>query len=306
MWESGSWDGPVGQWIRSGSLPGRSPGDPGRLRRPALDRAAGDAGDGADRGGPGHRPGAGHRPAAARCGCRRVPPAGCRSRSPAWPPRRPGSAPRWPSEIAVPGVTASRVIVAPAAPAGPAPAAVVLAKTQPWPSGCMRTCCAGCAPSLIDPTEEQYGFDQAFTAAAAGQAALRGSAVLTSPRGPAGISGPPAPGCGCTRRPATHPTRRTRPGPLSTAIRRPPGRPARTDAQPILTISWRHPRTVRRITIQRPPGAVGAAAGPDHRIARPGPGGQVGPAGSSGSCRCGPPGWRSGSPRCRLRCRSPM
>ena len=79
-------------------------------------------------------------------------------------------------QVTIPGVRASRVIVAPAGPArsrgAPAPAApvpgalgsaaVVLAKAQPWPAGCMRTWLRWCSPSLIVPTEEQFGFDQPF------------------------------------------------------------------------------------------------------------------------------------------------
>ena len=80
----------------------------------------------------------------------------------------------------MPGVTASRSIAAPAPPPGPAPAAVVLAKAQPWPTGCLRTTAGSvCSPLLTVPTEEQYGFDHTFTAAAAGPATVRGQAVNT-------------------------------------------------------------------------------------------------------------------------------
>ena len=74
------------------------------------------------------------------------------------------------AEISVPGVQASRTIVAPPVP-GSDPAAVVLAKAQPQPSGCMLTSLRWvCSPSLATPTEEQYGFDHAFTEPAAEQA----------------------------------------------------------------------------------------------------------------------------------------
>jgi arabinofuranan 3-O-arabinosyltransferase len=87
------------------------------------------------------------------------------------------------AEISVPGVTASRSIVAPAVavPAGATPT-VVLSKTQPQPSGCMLTSLGWvCSPLLAQPTEEQYGFNQEFTAARSYQAGLTGWAVLTGP-----------------------------------------------------------------------------------------------------------------------------
>src|ERR1019366_3070729 len=93
------------------------------------------------------------------------------------------------AEISVPGVRASRVIAAPkvTVPGGGSgragdPTAVVLAKTQPQPTGCMLTSLRwACSPSLTTLAEEQYGFDQAFTVSAGGQAQLRGSAVLIAP-----------------------------------------------------------------------------------------------------------------------------
>ena len=186
MWESGSWGGPIGQWIRFRFASPVDPRvDPGRLRRPALDRAGGDAGGGADRRGPGHRPGAGHRPAAAPAGAagRRRVAADHRHRPglPARPVRHPGGHqggddPRGPGQPGDRRPGRARPLAR-----RPAPAAVVLAKAQPWPSGCMRTWLRWvCSPSLIVPTEEQFGFDQAFRASIAGPAALRGSAVLAS------------------------------------------------------------------------------------------------------------------------------
>ena len=75
-------------------IAGRSRVDPGRLRRPALDRAGGDAGGGADRRGPGHRPAAGYRPAAAPAGAtggrRMAADHGHRPGFPARPVRHPG------------------------------------------------------------------------------------------------------------------------------------------------------------------------------------------------------------------------
>jgi hypothetical protein len=66
------------------------------------------------------------------------------------------------SEISVPLLAAARTIQAPAVPGGD-PAAVVLAKNEPPPSGCMLTSLRWvCSPDLSAPTEEQYGFDHSF------------------------------------------------------------------------------------------------------------------------------------------------
>ena len=187
-------------------------------------------------------------------------------------------------EVTIPGVRARRVIVAPAGPARlagrPAPAAVVLAKTQPWPSGCMRTWLRWvCSPSLIVPAEEQFGFDHAFTAAAASHAALRGSAVLASASRASAYLGAARGGV------QVHASSSYTPSPQDQARAAFDGDPATvwtastTDAQPILTISWRRPRTVRRITIQRPPDAAGLLqvlmAGSHGQVR----GGSVGPSG---------------------------
>ncbi len=87
-------------------------------------------------------------------------------------------------EISVPGVRASRTIEAPDVPlpGGADPAAIVLAKAEPQPTGCMLTPSQWvCSPSLQTATEEQYGFDESFTLARASTAALSGSAILTDP-----------------------------------------------------------------------------------------------------------------------------
>jgi arabinofuranan 3-O-arabinosyltransferase len=189
-------------------------------------------------------------------------------------------------EVTIPGVRASRVIVAPAGPArprgGPAPAAVVLAKAQPWPSGCMRTWLRWvCSPSLIVPTEEQFGFDQALRASVPGPAALRGAAVLASAARAGQYLGARRGGV------QVHASSSYTPDPQDQARAAFDGDPATvwtassTDAQPILTIGWRHPRTVRRITIQRPPDAEGllqvliAGSGGQVRGSNVGPSGVV-------------------------------
>ncbi|HXZ65628.1 MAG TPA: alpha-(1-_3)-arabinofuranosyltransferase family protein [Streptosporangiaceae bacterium] len=87
------------------------------------------------------------------------------------------------AEISIPGVHASRTIEAPAVrlPGGGDPTAIVLAKAEPQPTGCMLTSVRWvCSPSLETATEEQYGFDESFTLPRPSSASLSGSAVLTS------------------------------------------------------------------------------------------------------------------------------
>ena len=160
-------------------------------------------------------------------------------------------------EITVPGVHASRVIVAPDVP-HVRPAAVVLAKAQPLASPCMLT--PGrwvCSPALVRPVEEQYGFDQSFTVPAAAPVTLRGSVVLFAPslvnRYVRLLARQPRVGASSryTRAPQDQPRSAFDGNPATTWIASP------GDANPVLTISWRHRLTVRTVTIQRPPGADG-------------------------------------------------
>ena len=295
MWESGSWGGPIGQWIR---FRFESRVDPRSIRVAFADQpsigpavtqvvvrtAAGQVTDRVRATGQPQRlrvpPGA--------AGWLQITVTGLAS-----PPARFGTQVAI-RQVTIPGVRASRVIVAPAGPArsrgAPAPAApvpgalgsaaVVLAKAQPWPSGCMRTWLRWvCSPSLIVPTEEQFGFDQAFRASVAGPAAVRGSAVLASASRAGQYLGT---NHGAVQVQASS---SYTPNPQDQARAAFDGNPATvwtassTDAQPILTISWRNPRTVRRIMIKRPPDAEGllqvliAGSGGQAR------GGDVGPRG---------------------------
>ncbi|HEY2307414.1 MAG TPA: alpha-(1-_3)-arabinofuranosyltransferase family protein [Streptosporangiaceae bacterium] len=160
-------------------------------------------------------------------------------------------------EIMVPGLHASRVIVAPGVPYV-RPAVVVLAKAQPLASPCMLTPARWvCSPALARPVEEQYGFDQAFTMPAAARATLRGSAVLFAPslvnKYLRLLAEQPQVGASSryTRAPQDQPRSAFDGNPATTWIASP------GDANPVLTISWRHRLTVRTVTIQRPPGADG-------------------------------------------------
>jgi len=159
--------------------------------------------------------------------------------------------------IDVPGLSATRTIVAPPVPAGP-PATVVLAKAQPYPSSCELAAARWvCSAALASPTEEQYGFDQAVTEPAPQLAALRGTAVLLSPAliGKYALSGPGQPVVTAS----------------STALAAPQDQPQNafdgnaatswvaspSDPRPSLSVSWQAPRTISQLTITRPPGATG-------------------------------------------------
>jgi arabinofuranan 3-O-arabinosyltransferase len=176
----------------------------------------------------------------------------------AYPPTGPFGAEVAISDIAVPGVHASRTIVAPRVPGGD-PSAVVLAKAQPQPSGCMLTSLRWvCSPSLLAPTEEQYGFDHSFTEpSTSGPVTLRGSAVLVDP---ALVARYAAPGRGRTTVSASSTyTDDLEDQPRSAFD----GNPATSwiaggqDLHPTLAIRWGYSRTISQVTIQRPPGASG-------------------------------------------------
>ena len=170
MWESGSWTGPVGQWIQ---VRFDAPVNPAAIQVAFADQtglgppvaqvtvstAAGRVTDPVR--------------ATGQAQPLRVPP----GRS-GWlritvtrlavTPSSPVGAQVGISEISVPGVHASRTIVAPDLPAGTDPAVVMLSKAQPQPSGCMLTSLRWvCSPALTTSTEEQYGLNAQFTEPAA-------------------------------------------------------------------------------------------------------------------------------------------
>ena len=259
-WESGSWTGPVGQWIQ---VDFDSPVDPGTIfvafddssslgpsvAQVRVSTATGQVDD----------------PVAAT--------------SASQPLRVPDGASRWlritvtglssqPSlaigtqvgiyDISIPGVRAGRTIAAPSVPGGDDSSAVVLAKDEPQPSGCMLTSMRWvCSPDLTAPTEEQFGFDHSFTEPAPEQATLRGSAILEDPAlADRFVRLSPVQ--------ARVTASSTYTGdPQDQALSAFDGNPATawvasvTDAHPTLSIQWGYQRTVSQLTIQRPPGASG-------------------------------------------------
>ncbi len=172
----------------------------------------------------------------------------------AWPPPAALGAEVAISDILVPGVQAGRTIVAPAVPGGD-PSAVVLAKAQPQPSGCMLGSLGwACDPALAAPTEEQYGFSHAFYEHSPERAALTGLAVLIDPTvadayarlgaGEATVTASSV----YTGDPQDQPRSAFDGDPATRWIASP------QDPRPALTVRWATPRTIREVTIERPPG----------------------------------------------------
>ena len=164
------------------------------------------------------------------------------------------------AEIAVPGVSASRTIVAPnvAIPGGADPSAVVLAKAEPQPSDCMLTSMRWvCSPRLMKPTEEQYGFDESFPASRPWTGSMGGTAVLTQvglieryawgSRGQPRVTGSSA----YTADPQVQPQSAFDDDPLTTWVA------GANNKTPKLTIRWSRARIISKVTITRPSGAAG-------------------------------------------------
>lgn len=157
-------------------------------------------------------------------------------------------------EIYVPGVHAARTIVAPPVPGSTA----VLSQDEPQPSGCMLTSLRWvCSPSLRTSTEEEYGFDRTFEEQYTERGVVHGSAILTdsslvdkfirlSPSQPRVTASSVY-----TSDPQDQAVSAFDANPATTWVASP------TDSHPTLRIRWSSARTVSRVTIQRPPGASG-------------------------------------------------
>jgi arabinofuranan 3-O-arabinosyltransferase len=163
--------------------------------------------------------------------------------------------------IDVPGLTASRTIVAPPVPAGSSggqQATVVLAKAQPYQPGCELAAARWvCSPVLATTSEEQYGFNESVTEPSSQVSAVRGTAVLTAPALIAkdALSGP--------GQPVVTPSSTETDDPQDQAWNAFDGNQATSwiaspsDPHPTLSISWQAPATVSQLTIERPPNATG-------------------------------------------------
>lgn len=162
------------------------------------------------------------------------------------------------AEISVPGVAASRTIVAPDASLanGGDPAAFVLSKAEPMQPGCMLTSLRWvCSPLLAKPTEEQYGFDHSFIAARAQPIRLTGSAILTDVGlieryGRIGSSQLHVSSSSAyTSDPQDQAQSAFDGDPATTWVA------GATDTKPRLSVRWARPRVISELTISRPPGA---------------------------------------------------
>ncbi len=163
------------------------------------------------------------------------------------------------AELAVPGVVAARTIVAPSVhlAGGADPSAILLTKVEPQPSGCMLTSLRWvCSPSLVKPTEEQYGFNQSFSVSRAESVRLTGTAIMIAPQSVEryawiGRSQPKVTASSAyTADPQDQPESAFDANPLTTWVS------GGADKSPSLTIRWARARTIREVTITRPPGAA--------------------------------------------------
>ena len=256
MWESGNWTGPVGQWIQEDFDSALNPGtimvafaDNAAIGPPVarvtVSTAAGQVSDPVKVTG-NLQP---LRVPAGASGWLRITVTGL-----AYQPPTPVFGPQVGiADIIVPGVSPGRTIVAPSVPS---PSAVVLAKAQPQPSGCMLTSIRWvCSPQLSTTTEEEYGFDHTFQESSTERSGLRGSAILIDPSLAERYA-----------RLDPHEAVVTASSVYTADMQDQPwnafdGNPATawiaspSDAHPTLTIKWGYPRTISRVTIQRPPGA---------------------------------------------------
>lgn len=258
MWESGSWTGPVGQWIQidfdakvnAGTIQvafADSPTIGPPVSRVTVQTAAGRVSDPVEATGSAQS----LRVPAGGSGWLRITVTALAS-----PPVPLIGSQVGITGITVPGVHASRTILAPSVPGGD-PSAVVLAKAQPQPSGCMATSQRWvCSPALVTPTEEQFGFDHSFQEQYAERSSVHGSAIVTSPSAAdrfarAGLKEATVTASSTyTQDPQDQPRSVFDDNPATSWVSSP------GDPRPALTIRWGYQRQVSQVTIQRPPGAA--------------------------------------------------
>jgi arabinofuranan 3-O-arabinosyltransferase len=161
------------------------------------------------------------------------------------------------TSVTIPGVSAARTIEAPQV-SGADPTADVLAKAQPYQAGCMLTSKRWvCSPTLSNPSEEQYGFDEGFTLATPEKAELSGSALLLNALDIADYTFAGQPTVGASSTDTSDPQDQAWSAFDGNAAT---GWTASTaDAHPRLEVNWGHQVTVSQINIKRPAGASGTA-----------------------------------------------
>ena len=259
-WKSGSWDGPIGQWIRVGFqhplttrtikvgfVADSAIGPP--VTRVAVEAAGGQIVQPVKRT---------DEPQVLRVPDRPTTWLRIRIAGVAYAPNPKLGSQVAISDIHVPRVSPRRTIQLPdiTTPSGQDPTTVVLTRAEIPASGCMPTPPRWvCSPQLTRPVEEQFGFNHTFTAAVPRAAQVYGTATLTDPallQEYARISADEptvTASSSWMTAPQQLPLAAFDGDPLTTWITAP------NDRNPSMTISWARPRTVHEITITRPPGA---------------------------------------------------
>lgn len=160
------------------------------------------------------------------------------------------------AEVVIGGVTPSRTYTMPA-PAGiDGPATYVMSRAPGTTGDCMEGSRRWvCSPSLGSGDEEGGGFDRTFTSAVTGRAPLTGTAVLTDRRlidRYTAVRGQPAVAASSTL--SDHPADQPRSGfdgdPATSWIA------GEHDEEPAYAVRWRGPKQVSTVTVTRPPGAA--------------------------------------------------
>ncbi|NEA24704.1 alpha-(1-_3)-arabinofuranosyltransferase domain-containing protein, partial [Actinomadura bangladeshensis] len=161
------------------------------------------------------------------------------------------------AEVAVGGVTPTRTYTMPA-PAGiDGPATYVMSRVPGATGECMKGSARWvCSPSLGSGDEEGGGFDRTFTSAVTGKAPVTGTAVLTDQQlidRYTAVHGQPAVAASSTL--SGHPADQARSGfdgdPATSWIA------GERDEEPTYAVRWHGRRQVSTVTAVRPPGASG-------------------------------------------------
>ncbi|MCR3741712.1 arabinofuranan 3-O-arabinosyltransferase [Actinomadura glauciflava] len=161
------------------------------------------------------------------------------------------------AELSIGGVRPARTFTMPAPAGVDGPATYVMSRAQ----GAAGECVKGsrrwvCSPSLGSGDEEEAGFDRTFTSAAAGRAAVTGTAVLTDRRLVERFTaarGQPAVTASSVL--ADHPADQPRSGfdgdPQTAWIA------GERDQAPTYTVRWKGRKRLAAVTVTRPPTASG-------------------------------------------------
>ncbi|TQM67451.1 arabinofuranan 3-O-arabinosyltransferase [Actinomadura hallensis] len=161
------------------------------------------------------------------------------------------------AELSIGGVNPTRTFTLPAPSGIDGPATYVMDRRPGARDECMEGAQRRvCSPSLGSGDEEGAGFDRTFTSAAAGRVPVTGTAVLTDPaliERYTAVAGQPA--VSATSTISRHPSAQPRSGfdgdPATTWVA------SDEEDAPAFAVRWRRPARLSTITLQRPPGASG-------------------------------------------------